>query len=495
MKLHPLQSSFQGGELSPRMLGRTDTDQYKNGLAICENMVVDARGPVRNRAGSAYFEEDPTECAALEIIQTTVNEYFNLFFTDLSLRIFTRFGPLPVTNYINNPTFNEGGDHWSTDEVGAGSVARFHDGICQLHTGSSTGSEASVWQGAVVADGTILQHITFETDGLASYTVNIGTTEHGTDLHTSSSTATLFEVDVTHGGAGAQTIWCELVLDTKSSDLDLYRVGVKPNAESPVQFATPWPCDAIQDLYYVEEPGGLLMYILHPNYPPQELVYDPALDSFSFGAVTFVDQPAEWTGTSYPGCGAIFQGRLWLGSTSNEPSTFWGSQSGAYEDFSVSAPIVSADAILSVSMERFGRIQWMEGTKNLVIGSTTGEYLVVADGGLLQPSDLSIKRQSAYGSKRIQAVHINERLFYVSGDGRKIRTMYFEFATNNWVSDDILFVSEHLSEAGIIDIRWAPNPDNLLWALLEDGTLISCTYERGNKILGWHRHSTTGRRN
>lgn len=356
MKLHPLQSSFESGELSPRMLGRTETDQYKHGLSSCLNMVVDARGPVRSRAGTEFLYTDVKANVAIETFQTSTDEYYNLYYTDQRLNIFETRGLIPGT----------------------------------------------------------------------------------------------------------------------------------------FSFITPYLDADIQDLFFVQEPGGLILYILHPNYPTRRLTWNPGTGLFSLSVVTFTSKPAEWTGTSWPGVGTIFQGRLWLGSTANEPSTFWGSQSGSLEDFTVAATPVPSDAILAISMERFGRITWMEGTKNLVLGSTTGEYLVVADSGLLQPGDVNIERQSAYGSKRIQAVQVNERLFYVSSDGRKIRSMYFEFATNNWVSDDILFLSEHLSEAVITDMRWAPNPDNLLWVLLEDGTMISCTYERSNNIQGWHRHDTDG---
>lgn len=358
MKLDPIQTTFQSGELSPRMLGRTETDQYKQGLSICQNMVADARGGIRNRAGTKHLLTVTATFGRIEVFQVTEDIYYFLVFSAVA-------------------------------------------GVTQLDI--------------------------YDSDGVP-YTLSL---------------------------------------------------------------TTPWGPDELDDIFFIEEPTGNYLYMVHPGAPTQKLEYIPASTSFTvLQTVSFTSKPAEWIVGNYPSCGAIFQGRLWLGGTITEPATFWGSKSGAYEDFSVSAPVVASDAIIAVSMERFGAIQWMEGTKNLVVGTTNGEYLIVAESGLLQPGDINIERQSAYGSSHIQPVQVNERLFYVSGDGRKVRSMFFEFATNNWVSEDLIFISEHLSEGVIVDIRWAPNPDNLLWVLLADGTMIACTYERSNNVQGWHRHDT-----
>lgn len=255
------------------MLGRTETDQYKQGLSSCLNMIVDARGPVRSRAGTEFNligNRALGQIIALEVFQITIDLYFDMYF----------------------------GDGW----------------------------------------------------------------------------------------------------------LRIYDLGGNVKAD----FVTvPWLGTEVADVFIVEEPSGLGLFLLHPNHPPWFVTYDPATTILNASAVSFTSTPVEWVAGSYPSCGAIFQGRLWLGGTNNEPATFWGSKSGDYTNFGVSSPIVADDALLAISMERFGRIQWMEGTKNLVFGCTTGEYLIVADSGLLQPGDINIERQSAYGSAHILSlIHI-----------------------------------------------------------------------------------------
>lgn len=48
------QTSFASGELSPRMRGRTDLQQYAAGVATLANMLILSQGPATRRPGSYY---------------------------------------------------------------------------------------------------------------------------------------------------------------------------------------------------------------------------------------------------------------------------------------------------------------------------------------------------------------------------------------------------------------------------------------------------------
>jgi hypothetical protein len=49
--------SFNGGIISPEMLGRIDDVKYNTGLKECENMIVLPQGPVEARPGTAFVRE------------------------------------------------------------------------------------------------------------------------------------------------------------------------------------------------------------------------------------------------------------------------------------------------------------------------------------------------------------------------------------------------------------------------------------------------------
>lgn len=57
-KASPLQPSFSGGEFSPRVFGRTDSERYSTGAAICLNYLPTIEGPVVRRPGFKYSGAD-----------------------------------------------------------------------------------------------------------------------------------------------------------------------------------------------------------------------------------------------------------------------------------------------------------------------------------------------------------------------------------------------------------------------------------------------------
>ncbi len=192
---------------------------------------------------------------------------------------------------------------------------------------------------------------------------------------------------------------------------------------------------------------------------------------------------------NYPATGVFYQGRLWLGGTPNQPETFWGSKSGLPEDFTIGT--TDADG-LKFTMEKYGRIEWMESTKNLLIGTVNGEHIVTSQGGVITPGDIQVSQQSAYGSASVKPILIGDQVMYTSPDRRRIYGMQYEWQANNWLSVDLTFPSEHITNGKINDFSWAQNPYNILWMVLRDGDLVGMTYERSNNIIGWHRHDTQG---
>ena len=360
MKTHPIQTSFAGGEVSERVLGRTETAIYQQAAAIMENFKPDSRGPAMDRGGSEYETavSSATENIVLETFRVNDSLSYILHFTPTSLIIRTPDNVPPAV-------------------------------------------------GGILA--------------------------------------------IPHTGAQIDDIRIVIATGTTSS----------------------------------------VIYILHKNVNFQRLTYVIASDSFSLTVGLFTGMPASWAGTNWPSAGTIYQGRLWLGNTPSDPQTFWASKSGAYEVFTAGAN--PDDPILGVTLENQGNIQWFIGTKTLVIGTSTGEYTVKSDTGVISANDLQIDRQSTYGSKFADALMIGNRIFYISPDGTKIRIMEYSFSRDNWISDEANYFSDHLAEFNpFIKIVWAPNPDAILVAVQANGKCSLYTWESETEIHGWSPYVTDG---
>ena len=55
--VHPFQTNFTAGELSPKLAGHIDFDKYSNGVETLENMTTFPQGGVTRRAGSRFVAE------------------------------------------------------------------------------------------------------------------------------------------------------------------------------------------------------------------------------------------------------------------------------------------------------------------------------------------------------------------------------------------------------------------------------------------------------
>lgn len=490
-QLTPIQQSFSAGEISPLMYMRSDSEGYQQGVSELTNMFPDSRGAAYTRGGMRHVSEFAGDDA--RIIPIPVNDLFFYvgIFTESLLTITTSAGHVPAISYSGNSNFNDYGANWVSDTDGhATSKVNFLQGAAVLEVDDKNNRYAYVSQ-EVTLPATGIFTLLWGFAGNAPIHLKVGLTEDSDEMY---STIHPSGRETAQFTATSTTVWVTARLDSDNDD-ELYAylgyIGISDENPTAVEFVTPYAEVDLEELQYAQSPSGSALYVLHEKYPPYKLVYDNAGDSFTWTIVTFTDPPAVWTDGSYPSCGDFFQGRLWLGGTVNEPQTFWASQSADPENFGVSDPQVESDS-LEFTMAKYGRIEWMVGFKNLVIGTQNGEHIVSSVGDYISPLDIQVQQQSAYGSAGVQPVQVGDQIFYVSADNRKLRAIQYEWQKDNWLSQDLTFNSEHITESGIKHITWQQNPRNLFHCVLNNGKTASMTYERGHNIYGWARVESQG---
>jgi hypothetical protein len=200
--------------------------------------------------------------------------------------------------------------------------------------------------------------------------------------------------------------------------------------------------------------------------------------------------PAFYSG-NYPRTVAMHEQRIWWAGTTREPSTLWGSEIDNFESFKVGA--VASDSVkITLAASEGNRITWMHSQQNsLLIGTTGDEWTVSAAdvGSAISATNLEAKRQSSYGSKYMRAVIVNDVLLFIQRNGRKVRELVYELNKDGWVAPDLTLLAEHITSGEIVEIAYQQQPDAVLWCARGDGTLIAMTYERDQKVVGWHRHT------
>ena len=490
MFVTPLQESFAAGEISPKLRGRRSLEGYRSGVREMTNFIADSRGPAVARDGFRFGERFPGNDARIyapQVFTTTPRLYL---LSDQLISVIGLFGSLPNVNYVSNPNFAQGGTDWNETTVGAGSSVVFNLGSCEITAGGAGGANRFAFISQEITgltSGTFSLQVQSSADD--SYRIRVGSAEDVGDYYE------IVTQDLTHSAEftiPATSCWITIAQDRDGGYLgpNTFTSVILSDDATGISFAAPWDEDELEDIHIVPSPDGNTVYFLHPFIEPQKIVYDPGTGTYTFQAVVFTSPPPGWTAGNWPGAGTIYQGRLWLGGTITQPQTFWGSVSGSFEDFTLG---VQADDAIEFTISKFGAIQWMFGTKNLLVGTTQGEHIITSDGGLITPADIQADQQSSYGSARVQPEQVGDQVMYVSPDRTKLRAMQYEWSADNWLSRDLTFFSEQITQGKIRRLSWAQNPDNLLVTVLEDGNAAWLTYERGENVWGWHRHTTEGK--
>jgi hypothetical protein len=94
--------------------------------------------------------------------------------------------------------------------------------------------------------------------------------------------------------------------------------------------------------------------------------------------------------TGYPQTAGFFEQRLYVAATTDQPQTFWGSQTGDFENLKPDndAGTVEADDAFSftLSADNVNAIRWLSaGEDTIVIGTDGGEWIPKSEGAVITP--------------------------------------------------------------------------------------------------------------
>jgi hypothetical protein len=208
-----------------------------------------------------------------------------------------------------------------------------------------------------------------------------------------------------------------------------------------------------------------------------------------YNATTQWVAPAFSGDQGYPRAVALHEQRLCFGGTSKQPTTLWLSEIDNFEKFQLGTTAASAASFTLASSEG-NRINWLYSQSKLLVGTSGDEWTIgSADTAQsLSATNVEARKQSSYGSKYMRASLVNDVLLFVQRNGRKVRELVYEFNKDGWVAPDLTLLAEHITNGEIVDIAYQQQPDAVLWCVRGDGTLIAMTYERDQKVVGWHRH-------
>ena len=203
------------------------------------------------------------------------------------------------------------------------------------------------------------------------------------------------------------------------------------------------------------------------------------------------------SGNVTAGVCAYFDQRKVYAATGAAPNSFFASRPGLYNNFDISNPSAADDAITGtlVAQEVNAIVSLTAMQSGLIALTSDGAYLISggAPGAAFTPSTAIATSQAFSGASPLPPLRVNYDLLYVQSRGSAVRDLSYNFYVNVYTGVDISALSSHLLYGRTLQ-QWmySEEPYYVVWAVRDDGVLLSLTYLKEQDIYGWARHDTQG---
>ena len=477
-------SSFVSGEFSAKLDGRTDFEKYSSGCKTLENMLVHPQGMASRRVGTQFIAEIKTSSLKTRLIpfefsttQTYMLEFGNQYIRffkdkgqilegDKTISAITKANPGVVTatshgysdgdfvvissvagmTQVNGKTFKVSNKTTNTfeledidgNDVNTSSYSTYTSGgtanrIYQITT-SYTTAQLFELKFAQSADVLYITHPSHEVSKLS---------------RTGHTTWTLSEVDFAETGPYMDANTTATTLTPASSGTGT-GVNITASATAGINGG---------DGFQTTDVGRILKFnsgeakiTARTN---TTVVVCTITKAFTNTNATVAFSLGAWSDTDgFPSSVSFFQQRLVFAGTSDQPQTMFFSKSGDYENMTAGTDADDA-MIYTIASNQVNAIKAMKATRTLIVMTTGGEYAVSAGtASAITPTNISIIKQSNYGSAGVDALSIGNATIFLQRAKRKMRELAYNFDTDGYVAPDLTILAEHITDSGITQMDY-----------------------------------------
>ncbi|TDY26302.1 hypothetical protein B0G81_6812 [Paraburkholderia sp. BL6665CI2N2] len=197
-----------------------------------------------------------------------------------------------------------------------------------------------------------------------------------------------------------------------------------------------------------------------------------------------------------PGTSTYFQQRQVFAGMANQPDGISLSKSGDFLNMDYSSPSKQDDAIqATIASQQVNAIKHLLPMTSLIALTASGAWRI--DGGtqssVITPSQFDAVPQAYNGCSDVPPIVINYDILYVQAKGATVRDLSYNFYVNIYTGSDMTVLSKHLFDGHqIVEWAYSEEPYKVIWAVREDGILLSFTYIKEQDVYAWCRHDTDG---
>ncbi|QNQ09248.1 hypothetical protein [Sphingomonas alpina] len=528
-RVTPVQTNFNGGEISRRLHSRFDLNLYDIGLAELAGWVPLPEGGIDATPGFIYVEMAAGPCRLMPFDYNATQGYV-LEMSDGIARLFT-----------NDARIEDAGDPveveipYSFAQIGGLNYEQSYDVLYLFHPEVQTQLFTRTGADTFVVDPLELENGPFEPRNKIETRVVSASAVSGTVTLTATGpifeagdVGGLFQLEADDFGdisswepgitvtVGQLLVWNERVYRVAGGSgrtgtvAPIHNKGVEWDGIGQGKDLNDKNAGGVQ-LEYMHDRFGVLRITA---YTDSTHVTALVLRQLPFTAATSYDYEGgywdEWgnyvppensvtygfgswrwrfgafsTRRGWPTCGVVWNERLVLA----KGSTIYGSVTGDLTDHSTYNELgeISSDMAFIATVKDPNGIVGLIADDKLLMMTASGMFALgpsnAASG--VGPNNLRVDRENNEGAAATMPVELDGRSVYIGKSRRRVIEAAYQAQRDRQDSIDLSRYARHIGAPRFLSLASQKDPNRLIWALRADGTLAVAAYVPEEQVLGW----------
>lgn len=527
-------SAFKNGLLSPKILGRTDIDEYQYGCKELYNMLPLPMGGVVSRPGTIHRGRSTSKFCIIpwETVQgtflivyrpnnTVTSGYnFEVWTNDFRVRcsLTTDSGQSPI--YFGAVTALD-----LTDEL-AKNINSFANLDPYGFTWVTLDDAVIIAHSSGTIPPIVISATSYNTNGVVRPVVKLRDFKYSTyaaawDYYVSSvagfnsnytnreinsawratpyynnRTSTLTMTPSTNPGANAGQFTTTQVTGTLTASASYFET------------------DMVGEFMVIKQGANEGICVITAYTSPTVVTVLWIMYATDTSATNEWRRQAFSIGLGYPRIVTAYSGRLIFANTPTQPEWVFVSHVNNYRSLNgfrvfqrvSNIPLTEADSFnFSLASQNRSQVKWISQQNDLLIGTSREEFVVSQGETGLSINSLGVVSQSNIGGSFVQPVKTSEAVLFVTSDGKQVRQIQYNFDVRGFRSKNISILNEEIiynvnedtqtilsnAEVYIVKIAWQES-SRVLWVLTSEGSLSSVTFEPTSTTTAWSRHQIAG---
>ncbi len=207
-------------------------------------------------------------------------------------------------------------------------------------------------------------------------------------------------------------------------------------------------------------------------------------------AKAWSDLEADGSGDrGWPVSITFYQGRLWFGASKSLPQTLFGSKAENFGSFDIGTGEADDAIQVTLASSSINHIKYLNSEKSLQIFTFSSEWAIPQSfDEAITPASVAVRKMSNYGIVAVKPQVLDNETFYVKRGGKGIMAYLYDSTNFSYKSEDVSILSNDLirQPIGATVLQGSETEDaDYLFIVNDDGTIAIYQTLRDQDVSAW----------